>query len=86
MYRYLRCARRYAGCRVTGRMGLEAGSLIVLGNHHQHIHHPCPHHALRVRAYLRLLRERGAWSNATPAQIYDETTPQYVLFILILKT
>ncbi|CAI6355643.1 unnamed protein product [Macrosiphum euphorbiae] len=72
--RYLRCARRYAGCRVTAHMGLEPGAPISLGNRQQ-FHHP---RSLDVRLFLNVLRERGGRENATPAQIYNEVAPQNV--------
>lgn len=59
-------------------MGLEPGAPIVLGNR-QHMHHPHGRQSLEVRAFLNTLRERGGSENTTPAQIYNETAPEYVI-------
>jgi len=65
-------------------MGLDPGSIIVLGQR-QHIHHPNRRHSLEVRLFLNTLRERGGNENVSPEQIYNEIAPQYVFFNLNYK-
>ncbi|XP_060857072.1 uncharacterized protein LOC132934747 [Metopolophium dirhodum] len=75
--RYLRCENRRYGCPVSAKMATVVGAPILISPAHEHRHEPIPNHAVELRGFMNILRERGNAENIVPQNIVDQEAHQY---------